>query len=54
MLNADGERDGAAPLTEFVPMADDVADQLGAIHPVGELVLDVVAEPGVARLSDQD
>ena len=33
--------------TKLVPVANDVADQLGAIHPVGELVLDVVAEPGM-------
>ena len=50
VLNADGECDGAAPLTEFVPVGNDVADKLWAIHPVGELVLNVVAEPGVNAL----
>ena len=45
--DVDGEGDGLPALAVLVPVRDDVADQLGAIHAVGELGLDVVAVTGV-------
>ena len=41
--DVDRERDGLPALAELVPVGDDVADQLGNVHAVGELDLDVVA-----------
>ena len=41
--DVDRERDGLPALAELVPMGNDVADQLGNVHAVGELALDVVA-----------
>ena len=38
-----GEGDGSALLAVFMPMFDNVADQLGGVHPAGELRDDVVA-----------
>ena len=41
--DVDREGDGLPPLAEFVPVGDDVADQLRPVHALGELGLDVVA-----------
>src|SRR5580704_790777 len=46
VLNIDGEAYGFALLTVPVPMADDVADQIGAVHPFGKLRLDIIADAG--------
>ena len=43
MRDVDGEGHGLPALAELVPVRDDVADQLRAIHAVGELGLDIVA-----------
>ena len=40
-----GESDGLPALAEFVPVGDDVADELGVVHALGELALDVVTAP---------
>src|SRR5262249_20840408 len=42
MTNAAGKSHGAPALAIFVPMSDDVADQLGAIHALGKLSLNVI------------
>ena len=39
-------------LAELVPVGDDVADQLGNVHAIGELLLDVVTGPACARRAD--
>ena len=54
MRDVDAESDRATAVAVFVPMRDDVADQFGAIHAVGELVLDIVASDGVHAGQDQD
>ena len=33
-------------MPELVPVGDDVADQVGPVHPVGKLIDDIVALPG--------
>ena len=52
--DVDGEGDGLSPLAVFVPVRDDVADQLRPIHALGELAFDIVAACDCARLSDRD
>ena len=42
------ERDGLPALAELMPVGDDVADELGVVHALGELVLDVITAP-IAR-----
>ena len=42
-----GKADGFAPLAEFDPVGDDVADQFRPVHAVGEFAFDVVAVPDV-------
>ena len=37
VLDVDGEADGLPPLAVLVPVGDDVADQIVAIHSLGEL-----------------
>ena len=39
-----------APVAVLVPMGDDVADQIGTVHALGELVLDVIADAGFDAL----
>ena len=51
---ADGEDHGLPALAVLVPMRDDVADQLWAIHPLGEFCLDVVTGLCPERLRDRD
>ena len=41
--DVDREGDGLSALAVLVPVRDDVADQLGPIHALGELAFDVVA-----------
>jgi hypothetical protein len=43
VADAARERDGLAALAVFVPVGDDVADELIVVHALGELGLDVVA-----------
>src|SRR5215813_11624165 len=43
MTDAAGEGDGLAALAIFVPVRDDVADELVPVHALGELGLDIVA-----------
>ena len=40
--DVDRERDGLPALAELVPVGNDVTDQLGNVHALGELALDVV------------
>ena len=54
VLDADGEADGLPALAELVPMGDDVADQLGRVHALGELALDIVAARRFGRRSGPD
>jgi hypothetical protein len=41
--DAGGEAHGTPAFAIFVPMANDVADQLRSVHALGELRLDIVA-----------
>ncbi len=43
MCDTGREDDGAPTLGQAMPMGDDVADQLPVVHPLGELLLDIVA-----------
>src|SRR3974390_3026550 len=43
MLHVDGERDRLSALAELMPVRADIADELRAVHPLGQLRLDVVA-----------
>ena len=45
--DVDGEHDRAPPFAELEPVRDEIADQLGNIHPPGQFDLDVIA---VARM----
>ena len=40
-----GEGDGLPGVAVFVPVGDDVADELGVVHALGEFALDVVTAP---------
>ena len=44
--DVDGEADGLSAFAEFVPVGNDVADQLRAIHPLGELLFVIIAGDG--------
>ena len=46
VCDIDGEGDGFSFLAELVPVCDDIADQLGAIHALGKLALVIVACDG--------
>ena len=46
MGDADGEANGLPAFGKFVPVGNDVADQLRAIHPVGQLLFVIVAGDG--------
>ena len=48
--DVDGEGDGLSALAEFMPVRHDIADQLGAIHAVGELTFVVIAGDGAHAL----
>ena len=43
VLHTDGKANGFAALAVFVPMGDDVANQLRPVHPLGKLALNVIA-----------
>ena len=43
MADARRENDSRAMFSEFVPMLDDVADELALVHALGKLPLDVIA-----------
>jgi hypothetical protein len=43
MADAAGESHGLPALSVFVPMRADIADQLGLVHAISELVFDIVA-----------
>ena len=47
--DVDREADGLSALAVFVPVRDDVADQLRPIHALGELAFDVIAGDACAR-----
>jgi hypothetical protein len=42
--NIDRKTNRFPPFTVFMPMADDVADQVATIHTLGELRLDIVTD----------
>jgi hypothetical protein len=50
VLDVDGEANRLPLLAELVPVADDVADEIVAVHPFGELGLDIVADAGLDAL----
>ena len=45
--NVDTEHQSLLTLAMFVPVGNDVADQIITVHPIGELVDDVIALPGL-------
>ena len=45
MRHVDGKADGLPALAIAMPMADNVADQIAAVHTLCELRLDIVAGP---------
>src|SRR3984893_13883188 len=50
VLNIDREANRLPLLAELVPVADDVADEIVAVHPFGELGLDIIADAGFDAL----
>ena len=46
VFNVDGKADGLPPLSVFVSMAHDVADEIVEVHSFGELRCYVVADAG--------
>jgi hypothetical protein len=42
MGNAGRKADGLSSLSEFVPMGDDIPDQIIAVHALGELAFDII------------
>ncbi len=43
VLDRNGESDRLSALGVFMPVRDDIADQIAAVHPLGELAFNVVA-----------
>ena len=47
VCNVDTEHQSLPTLAMFVPVGNDVADQIITVHPIGELVDDIIALPGL-------
>ena len=47
MRDVDGEANRFAAFAMLVPMRDDIADQVLAVHALGELRLDIIADAGL-------
>ena len=47
VCNVDTEHQSLPTLAIFVPVGNDVADQIITVHPIGKLVDDIIALPGL-------
>ena len=50
MRDVNAEHQSLPALAVLVPVADDIADQIVAVHPVGKLIDGVIALPGLDAL----
>ena len=48
--NVNAKHQSLSPLAVLVPIGNNVADQVGTVHPIGELLLGVVSGDGLDAL----